>query len=551
MGKKKKNTIYSKLKEVTDKSLDSIKKVSTKSLDYGLESASKVFDHSKTFIVDKKQGITTDSIKKVSTKSLDYGLESASKVYDHSKTFIVDKKQGITTDSIKKVSTKSLDYGLESASKAYDHSKTFVLDKKQGITTSIMDDVEIIEKECPLFERIIKNKIPISVKQSVVFAVGASLTTLSETQLMRMTKKAMDHDGAFFQKTLESVFDKDQIKNINQWIDKVPGTDHFGGSVAHRLQHGHDIESLIEIFNDHNVEGFLTWINHVWFRDFWTPTGVPYLPKGSETIYEFLVDVGVSKSTAADLLSINSAELLAIILAWKAFKGFKKSFINFLNSKRAKKEWETGSYYEELKDYDKADFHFYNVLSIETNNPFIDMWYASQFLDRALSSNKTTSWSPNLIRAYELSSNARRLINNEHTVSYPGGIQVSLLALNANLICSSFSAKTENYEILKGPINSAIESCILASDKLMNPSMISVKKFGFVKRPFSAIANDYLALNLLLNIQFDKDSRYTPTYLRTRISNSINYIFEHGNELEQTYAQKMNNAFNRIYPITN
>src|SRR5439155_16903210 len=94
----------------------------------------------------------------------------------------------------------------------------------------------------------------------------------------------------------------------------VPGSDVMGGGWLHRIQHGHDLAALAQIGQEHGSEGVIQGLYHVYGRDFFTPAGIPILPSGSDHVHHFLTsDLGLGQVDAADLISINAAELIARI----------------------------------------------------------------------------------------------------------------------------------------------------------------------------------------------------------------------------------------------
>ena len=125
----------------------------------------------------------------------------------------------------------------------------------------------------------------------------------------------MDHDQAAVQQWLRRVFNPDQAREISVWMDAAPGAEYAGGW-AHRLIHGHDFAAMTEVMQEYGLVGAAEWANHVWLRGFWTPHGVPYLPAGSGTVYEWLMDAGLSSSTAMGLLTINAAEAASGLLLY-------------------------------------------------------------------------------------------------------------------------------------------------------------------------------------------------------------------------------------------
>lgn len=452
---------------------------------------------------------------------------------------------------LKKITADSYDSAKDQFDNYYEKSLVQIEETSNTIKTKFVDDIHLVKNECFLLNRLNQEKIPLSIKQSTLYAIAGTGGAINETELAKLSRSIMDNDEAFFTNLLETIYGEADVKRINKLIDLDPLTGQTLGK-NHRLTHGHDLESLIEIVKEHEIEGLLNWINHVWLRDFWTPTGVPYLPAGTDSLYEYLPQLGISKSTAADILTINFWEVTAALLLYKSCKNFYNFLEDNLKSKRAKTYWRKGLELEELGDFEAADHNFENVLTIERDNPVIDIWYATQFLQRATNSKEDNKlWYKNLVRCYDLCSRAKYKIEDDLLVPFQGGVVVSLWGINSTLLSCTYGSKNEDIVSLRGSVNSGIESCIKASDYLMNPSKTNIKSFGLAKRPFSAITNDYIALNLYLNSPFDLQSKYTPLYIRNRISNNLNYIIDSRSEIEAEYAITLKKSFDRVFPIEN
>lgn len=123
----------------------------------------------------------------------------------------------------------------------------------------------------------------------------------------------------------------EKAEAVNRFMDTVPGSDVMGGWL-HRIQHGHDIKALVQIGEDYGSEGVIQGLYHIFGRDFFTPAGIPILPTGSAQVHEFLIThLGMTAEAAADLISLNSLEVAAIIALaisarqlWICFKDYKE-----------------------------------------------------------------------------------------------------------------------------------------------------------------------------------------------------------------------------------
>ncbi|HWP93531.1 MAG TPA: hypothetical protein VNN20_15165 [Thermodesulfobacteriota bacterium] len=73
-------------------------------------------------------------------------------------------------------------------------------------------------------------------------------------------------------------------------------------------------------------------------------------------------------------------------------------------------------------------------------------------------------------------------------------------------------------------------------------------KDKWFERPFSAIANEALALNLLMASPFNLGSTYTPLYVRNRIANTLGQIASKDDEAGM-YSRELLESFKRKYPL--
>lgn len=159
------------------------------------------------------------------------------------------------------------------------------------------DSISALEKsENPLIE-LERRKVPKHVTMHLIHLFTAAGVFTNADDITRFTRDLMDNDNAAIQQWLRKVFSPEEAREISLWMDTSPGAEYAGGW-AHRLEHGHDISALVELSNEYGLTGAIEWTNHVWLRDFWTPHGVPYLPSGSGTVYDWLVSAGVAPQTA-------------------------------------------------------------------------------------------------------------------------------------------------------------------------------------------------------------------------------------------------------------
>lgn len=229
-----------------------------------------------------------------------------------------------------------------------DALESVVVQRKRLTATTNGDDLGKISLPDGPFRR----SFPVAsndVAALAAFGVGAGLLA-NEVEIMRFTRALMDDDKAAVQMLLGGILDPARAKEVGVWMDSVPGQSVAGGW-AHRLQSGHDLESLSSLVDEQGVGAAAHWFNHVYLRDFWTPVGVPWMSGGSGSAYEGLKAMGISPSTAMDLLSINAAEAASGLL----FVG--ASYRSWL---LAKSYWAASNYKEATRRVQEE---------IDSNNP--------------------------------------------------------------------------------------------------------------------------------------------------------------------------------------
>ena len=124
--------------------------------------------------------------------------------------------------------------------------------------------------------------------------------------------RSVFHDDLPHQELSHRLFGAD-YDAIHRWIDTVPGTGIRGGGIVHRLQHGHDLAAVQQLYDQHGLPGVLVWMQHL-AQDVATPTGIP-IPIGGPQLGAWLVDAGyASRGKAALLLSFNAAHLARGVL---------------------------------------------------------------------------------------------------------------------------------------------------------------------------------------------------------------------------------------------
>ena len=472
--------------------------------------------------------------------------EEGKKAWETTSDIIADIAK-ISTKESKKIGGKASEIISETASsatkggkKVFDQTTDSIkvaLKKGKGI---FQDDVERIRNECALLNQWTLPAVPQPIVHSAILAAAGTGVLFNEDNLIQLTS-AMDSKGSIFEKILELFFDRVELEQISKWIDTMPGANFVGGGVTHRVLHGHDINSLIELLQNHDLAGVFEWFNHIALQDFWTSAGIPYLPFGSDSIFDWLTSLGFGSKAAADLLSVNCAEVLAILMIYRCSKAFYNFVKEQVREKRAKALWNRAIELEQSGDFSSANECFDRVLSYVPDKPEIAIWTSMNFLNCAQHKDMKEERKSNLFRAYQIADSVRHKFVEDKSILYYGGIRLSLRGLSTTIMASSCVSMIgeDNIHAIKGIIANGV-------DDLINMANSLKQKLNL--RPFSAIANEALALNLLTATPFVLKTVHTPLTIHNRISESLQELAdERGHKGE--YAQKLLDGFNKKYPL--
>jgi hypothetical protein len=178
--------------------------------------------------------------------------------------------------------------------------------------------------------------MPVTIASGLVLVAASLGLLVNATALMRWTRM-LDSDGAALQRFLREVLPLATRAEVSAFLDRVPGATYAGG-MFHRLRHGHDLAGFIAVTQHHGWEAGLTWFNHVFVRDFWTPHGVPWLPAGSGRLLDLLAEWGVKRTVAASLLSVNAATLGGMLLAISATRLLRRAAMQGVGLARLRRD---------------------------------------------------------------------------------------------------------------------------------------------------------------------------------------------------------------------
>lgn len=314
----------------------------------------------------------------------------------------------------------------------------------------------------------------------------------------------MDHDQSAVQQIFRKVFSPEEAREISAWMDRAPGYEIAGGW-AHRLHHGHYLSAMMALHSEYGMIGVAEWANHVWARDFWTPHGVPYLPTGSGSVYNWLVDFGVTPSNAMSLLSINAAEaasgLLFVSAGTRVWGGVNKLVANSRYSKELRniKDLAGSDLHEEaLKQLDRLE-----VYADRRASPHLKLDLALFCLGMSLQPNSplATAWGHRAFRISDQLVTAATDIPEK--TEYQGGTEVSFPGLAGTVAMTSFApyAQTANadLELVRTKAKLAVYQYLqLARRQKSGWELKGRKVAGY--RPYSAMTNQYLALELAVSV---------------------------------------------------
>lgn len=297
-----------------------------------------------TVVAESKKawGKTSDMLSDV-TKST---AEESKKIWGKASEIITETATAATKGSNKVLDETTV--SLKEAAK-----------KGKGI---FQDDVERINNECALLNQWILPTVPQPVVHSAILAAAGTGVLFNEDNIIQLTSW-MDSKNSIFEKILELFFDRANLEQISKWIDTIPGANYVGGGVTHRIMHGHDINALVDLFQSHDLAGVFEWFNHIALQDFWTSAGIPFLPFGNNSAFEWLTSLGFGPEAAADLLSVNSAEVIALLMLYRGSKSFIKFIQDQIREKKAKELWNRAIELNQLGDFSAANKCFDHVLS--------------------------------------------------------------------------------------------------------------------------------------------------------------------------------------------
>lgn len=417
----------------------------------------------------------------------------------------------------------------------------------------VADSVDRLQASDNPLIRIQTQKVPQNFCASFLYAAAAAGMFQNADEVTRVTRALMDDDKSLLQQWLRKVFNPEQAADISAWMDRVPGSEVAGG-FGHRLLHGHDTQAMFELMRDHGSVGGIEWANHVWLRDFWTPHGVPYLPAGSETAREWLLDMGVSPSTVLSLLSINVAEAASGLLAFYSVRRAKRGIEAFVTARRYKKS------VDEIKRHVQDGSELDALRLVEDVEAFsereaaphlrLDLAVLCLGLSQRPDHPQAPAWGT---RSFFIASNLCRASDKFPTdVPYHGDTRVSFHGLAATILASSYASQIRrvdtDWELISGRLEFGIRQFLHVANEQGNASKVQIHgKPVWGYRPYSALTNQLLALELTVAYGSLCGTSIDPVTIRRKMAAGLSELCcqsDHSANL----ARDIKRNLDRVYP---
>lgn len=414
-----------------------------------------------------------------------------------------------------------------------------------------------VHSENPLIS-LENRKLPKHVTMHLLQLFTAAGVLANAEQITRFTRELMDNDTNAFQQALRQVFSPEEARQISLWMDTAPGAD-FAGGWAHRLHHGHDLSAMVELTGEYGLSGTVEWVNHVWLRDFWTPHGVPYLPAGSGTAYEWLVEQGVSPSTAVSLLSVNVAEAVSGLLLFSAARGF----YNIHQVRADIRKYEQGlTEARGLFEMGREVEAMRCIHTIELSAGS-DEHVSKLRLDAAVFCLGNCLQSDSVM-ATELGNQAYQIAyelckdrdSYPQTMPYHGNTAISFVGMAATVLAASWAShvhqKPTDSLAIRPNLELGIKKFRTCAKKQMKPVIPSLNQsYLYGHRPLSALTNQFMALELSLAIGAVGDTETNPIQLREELMDMLDQVsaqefFRH----EQHILDRVRKNVERLYPLS-
>lgn len=401
-----------------------------------------------------------------------------------------------------------------------------------------------------------QRSVPPHIRSAALYLATASGLFANADEVTRFTRDVMDRDDAAVQQWLRRVFDPEEAREISMWMDTAPGAEHAGGW-AHRLDHGHDLSALATLGEEHGVTGAVEWTNHVWLRDFWTPHGVPYLPAGSGSAYEWLIEAGVSPATAMSLLTVNAAEMATGILAFSGGRRLYKGLKSYTTGRdyrrrvdRIRQLAHEGSHNEAVRLVDNTE-----TFAVGQEVPRLRLDLAVLCLDQSFKvtdEQLASAWGS---RAFQIAFDlCRSLPHLPDDVPYHGGTRVSFHGFAATIAASAYSFHVQtnqsDWQQVVERLQFGVNRFLELSAKQSKTSSLQLKgkdMWGYA--PYSAMTNQLMALELVTACGGALTTTHDPIAIRREMENTLMTL--KADKTHRPVAVKIDDELQRSYPLKN
>lgn len=426
--------------------------------------------------------------------------------------------------------------------------------QKQRTGLFFADDIDAIHRSQNPLIRLETRHVPSHLTQGMIYLAASAGVFKNADDISRFTRDLMDHDQAAVQQWLRRVFNPEQAREISVWMDTAPGAEYAGGW-AHRLVHGHDFSAMVELMQEHGLTGAAEWANHVWLRDFWTPHGVPFLPAGSGTMYEWLMDAGLSSSTAMGLLTINAAEAASGVLLYMSAVRVGSAGRKIGKARKYRKDFnqvtklvEEGSEAEAVRLVGQIE-----AFSDRRGVSHLRLHLATFCLEMALSakSKMPAAWGE---RSFSIARDLCRTASEiPENIRYEGGTYVSFHGLATTVMLTSVSSQVQMRQIDLTPLADQIDFGIrrflaLADRQAQKKTIRGITWNTLAWRPYSALTNLQLALDLSIRCGSLYNSPIDPRDIRARMVEILEQIAEE-EEPHKAFAASLRKHVENLYPV--
>jgi hypothetical protein len=379
--------------------------------------------------------------------------------------------------------------------------------------------------------------LSIAWQSDALVALSALGVTQWEREIVTVTRSVF-HDNLRHQELSRRLFGSD-FDAIHRWIDTVPGSGIRGGGILHRLQHGHDLAAVQQLYDQHGLPGVLVWMQHV-AQDVCTPTGIP-IPVGGTHLASWLVDSGfTSPGKAALMLSFNAAQLASTLLGGAFALRLATLAAEFRRQRQvarrcaaARDAWARG-------DLDAVVAHYSEARSLSNNDPTILMslgWAYAQMGRPA-------------VEAFLAFRAAAHGLAKEDRTAEVDGAALSLRGL-AYMLALTHAVQVLEETDLRGPWRAELDRMLRGAIAAFERTALAQTGGPAVRlrdhelalyrqRPLSAAANYYMAARLAWSAPFLPSSSEAPrlTARAIHMLNSAARVHPEGVEDVQRSAER-------------